>query len=412
MNELRFAFRQLQKSPSFTIVAVLALAIGIGANTAIFSVVNAVLLKPLPYPNEQELVTVAGADKREAPAAASITRSISFPDFFDLRAQNKSFAHLAVHRASSVALGGGGEAQSLRGQRVSSEFFDVLGVQPIMGRGFRPDEEKAGGGPIGLAVVLSYEFSQRHFKGAPNAIGSVLILDGEPHMVVGVMPPGFQYPIQTDPFDVYTTIAAEAVAASGEPNTTQRGNHMMQSVGRLRPGVSVAQAQAELHTLTAALEQQYPDTNTNFTVAVRPLRESMVGDVSGALYVLFGAVICVLLIASANVANLLLARATVRAKEIALRSALGASRGRIIRQLLTESVVLSGLGGLLGLILAAWGTDVLVSLVPENIPRIAAIRLDGMVLAFTLIVSLGTGILFGLVPGFPGLAARSEHCFK
>ncbi|MFN2508451.1 MAG: ABC transporter permease [Chthoniobacterales bacterium] len=399
MSELRFAFRQLQKSPSFTIIAVLALAIGIGANTAIFSVVNAVLLKPLPFPNEEQLVAVGGADKREARPSEGL-RSISFPDFFDLRSQNKSFAHLAVHRAAPVALGGGNEAQSLRGQRVSSEFFDVLGIQPQLGRGFRLDEEAAGGGPIGLAVVLGYEFWQRYFKGAPNAIGSVLILDGEPHMVVGVMPAGFRYPIQTDPFDVYTTIASEAVAVDGEPNTAQRGNHMMQSVGRLKPGVTVTQAQAEMHTLMAALEQQYPDTNTNLTIALHPLREALVGDVSGGLYILFGAVVFVLFIAIANVANLLLARATVRAKEIALRSALGASRSRIIRQLLTESVLLSGLGGLLGLLFAAWGTDVLVALVPENIPRIAAIRLDAMVLGFTLLVSVGAGILFGLAPAF------------
>ncbi len=399
MTELRFALRQLLKSPSFTIVAVLALAIGIGANTAIFSVINAVLLKPLPFPQAEQLVALGSTDARE-PNTRGLN-SISFPDFKDFRAQSQSFVNLAAFRADSIALGGGSEAQSLRAERVTAEFFDVLGVPPQLGRGFRGDEEAAGGGPIGLVVVLSYDFWRRQFNGAPNAVGSVLILDGEPHMVVGVMPKGFQFPIQTNPPDVYTTTSSFATASGNDkPATEVRGNHMMQAVGRLKPSAKVVQAQAELRTIAAALAQTYPDSNTNFSVSLLPLREKMVGDVSGALYVLFGAVGCVLLIAIANVANLLLARATVRAKEIALRSALGASRGRIIRQLLTESVVLSALGGLLGLIFAAWGTDVLVGLIPENIPRISAIRLDGMVLAFTFIISLATGILFGLVPAF------------
>ena len=400
MTELRYAFRQLQKSPSFTLVAVLALAIGIGANTAIFSVVNAVLLKPLPFPQPEQLVAFGAVDKRE-PQPMSGLDSVSFPDFFDFRTQNKSFGHLAVYRNATHALAASAEAQSLRGQRVSAEFFDVLGTKPQLGRTFRREEEAAGGGPNGATVVLSHAFWQRQFKGAANALGGVIVLDGEPHLVVGVMPAGFQFPIQADPIDIYTTTAADAVSTDGDkPNTEQRGNHSLQGIGRLKPGVSVAQARAEMSTIAAALEKQYPETNTDFGAGVRPLREEMVGDVSSGLYVLFGAVACVLLIASANVANLLLARATVRAKEIALRSALGASRARIIRQLLIESVLLSAIGGLLGLIFAAWGTDVLISLVPENIPRIAEIRLDGMVLGFTLAVSLVTGVLFGLAPAF------------
>lgn len=400
MSELRFAFRQLQKSPSFTIIAVLALALGIGANTAIFSVVNAVLLKPLPFPSPSQLVAVGAVDKRETLPRTGLD-SLSVPDFKDFAARSKSFAHLALHRERSLALAGSAQAQSLRSERVSADFFNVLGIPPELGRTFQPEEDAAGGGPIGFTAVISHEFWQRQFKAAPNAVGSVLILDGQPHTVIGVMPPGFQFPIQADAFEVYTTLAAEAASTDGDPpNTEQRGNHSFQSIGRLKPGVSVAQGQAELRTIATALEREYPDTNTAFTVGVRPLREDMVGDVSSALYILSGAVACVLLIASANVANLLLARATVRAKEIALRSALGASRGRIVRQLLTESVLLSGIGGLLGLIFAAWGTDILVSLVPQNIPRIAEIRLDGMVLAFTIVVALATGILFGLAPAF------------
>jgi putative ABC transport system permease protein len=399
MNELRFALRQLQKSPSFTIIAVLALAIGIGANTAIFSVVNAVLLKPLPFPKPEQLVAIGSVEQQGRAASSRGLDSLSYPDFFDFRAQTKCLAAIAVYRSENYALAGSSEAQSLRGECVSAEFFNVLGVRPQVGRTFTPEEEKAGGGPIGLTAVLSHEFWQRQFKGAANAVGSVLLLNGEPHIIIGAMPPGFQFPIESDPVEVYTTISTDAVSLDADaPTTQQRGDHRLNSVGRLKPGVSARTAEAELRAIAATLEHQYPDTNTGFSAAVKPLREEMVGDVSSALYVLFGAVVCVLLIASANVANLLLARATARAKEIALRSALGASRGRIIRQLLTESLVLSGAGGLLGLIFAAWGTDILIALVPENIPRITEIKLDAVVLGFTLLVSLATGVLFGLAP--------------
>ena len=397
MTDLLFAFRQLRKSPGFTFVAILTLALGIGANTAIFSVVNAVLLKPLPYPQPEQLVAIGAADTREV--RTGTPDSLSIPDFADFRAQNHSFTAMAIYHAKSFALAGAGEAQSLSGQVVSGEFFEVLGVKPVLGRAFTRAEEVAGGGPDGLTVVLSHEFWQKQFRGDTGVIGHVMMLDGQPHTVVGVMPPHFQFPIQTEPLEIYTTIAADASSSDGgKPNTEQRGNHSYEGIGRVKPGVSHEQARSDLRAIAAALEKQYPDTNTYFGVAVLPLREELVGDVSGALYVLFGAVVCVLLIASANVANLLLARATVRAKEIALRSALGAGRGRIIRQLLTESVLLSAIGGALGLMFAAWGTDVLIRLVPQNIPRAAEIRLDPLVLAFTFGVALATGVLFGLAP--------------
>lgn len=396
MNDLRYAFRQFFKDPRFTLAAMLALALGIGANTAIFSVVNAVLLKPLPFPQAEQLVAVGSQDTRERSADL---KSVSFPDFRDFRSQTRSFASLAVHRSANLALTGMGDAQSLRGQEVSGEFFDVLGVKPALGRGFSSAEEVAGGGPNGFTVVLSDGFWTRQMKGDRAALGQTIVLNGQPHTIVGITPKGFSFPIGTDPVDAYVTVAADSASSDGgKPQNEQRGNHTYQATGRLKPGVNIDQANAELRTITAALAKQYPDSNTHFTAGALPLRRELVGDVAGALYVLFGAVACVLMIACANVANLLLARATMRGKEIAVRSALGASRGRIIRQLLIESVLLSTMGGLLGLVLAAWGTDVLVSLVPQNIPRISEIKLDSAVLCFTIAVSVATGVLFGLAP--------------
>src|SRR5256714_12306858 len=400
MTDIRYGLRQLIKHPGFTLIAVITLALGIGANTAIFSVVNAVLLKPLPFPAPEELVAIGGIDLTETVSSPRLS-SMCFPDFFDLRDQNRSFTGMTVYRDHSLALVDEHEAQNIRGQEVSSEFFDVLGVKPIMGRGFARADEQAGGGPGGFKVVLSYGFWQTHFDRAPEVIGRVLMLDGRPFTVVGVMPQGFQFPIQTDPIEMYVTLAEDASSPDGStPYTQQRGSHSVLGIGRLKPGVSPEQANAELRTLAAALEKKYPDTNTHFGAGSRPLRDEIVGDVRTALYVLFGAVICLLLIANANVANLMLARASVRGKEIALRSALGASRARIIRQLLTESVLLAGIGGLLGLLIAKWGTDALIAAVPQNIPRVSTIQLDGAVLAFTLLLSLATGIVFGLVPAW------------
>ena len=400
LTDIRYGLRQLIQHPAFTIIAVLTLALGIGANTAIFSVVNAVLLKPLPFPAPDELVAFGAVDLNET-ASPPRLGSMSYPDFFDFRDQDRSFQNMAVYRYRSLTLVDEREPQSVLAQKVSGEFFDVLGIRPFLGRAFTRADEHAGGGSGGFKVVLGYGFWKRHFNRAEDAIGRVLMLDGRPHTVIGVMPEGFQFPIQTDPIEMYITLAEDAATPDGStPTTQQRGEHGLLGIARLKPGVSAAQANAELRTIAAVLEKKYPETNTKFGAALQPLRDDLVGDVRTALYVLFGAVACLLLIANANVANLMLARASVRGKEIALRSALGASRLRIIRQLLTESVLLAGLGGLLGLLFAQWGTDALIAAVPQNIPRVSDIKLDGAVLAFTLLLSLATGIVFGLVPAW------------
>jgi predicted permease len=399
LNDIRYGFRQLIKHPAFTIIAILTLALGIGANTAIFSVVNAVLLKPLPFPEPDQLIAVGMTDTRQK--GETNLNSLSYPDFFDFRDQNRTLASSAVYRDRSFALSGEEGATSLRGQKVSAEFFDVIGIKPAMGRAFVRDDEQGGGGPGGFKVIISHEFWQKHFGADPNVVGRTIVLDRRQYTVSGVMPAGFQFPISNDPTDFYVTIAEDAASPDGStPTTKQRGNHSLQAVARLKPGATVAQAQADLGAIAAALSKQFPESNTHFGVLAKPLREEMIGDVRTALYILFGAVVCVLLIANANVANLLLARASARGKEIALRAAMGASRTRIIRQLLTESVLLSGLGGIAGLLLAQWGTEALIKTVPQNIPRISTIQLDASVLAFTLLVSLVTGVIFGLVPAW------------
>ncbi len=399
-TDLRYAFRQLLKNPGFSAIAVLTLALGIGANTAIFSVVNAVLLKPLPFSAPHELVAIGSIDLTEKASPPKLS-SLSYPDFFDFRDQNRSFANIAVYRDRELALVDEQGAQSIRGEKVSAEFFSLLGVQPVHGRAFARADEQAGGGEGGYKVVISDGFWQRRFNRAADAIGRTLMLDGRSHTVIGILPAGFQFPIQVASVDAYVSIAEDASAPDGsKPLTSQRGNQGMHGLGRVKPGVLLAQANAELDTLSAALEKKYPETNSHFRAGCVTLREDLVGDVRTALYVLFGAVVCLLLIANANVANLLLARASVRGKEIALRAALGASRSRIIRQLLTESLLLASLGGFLGLLIAVWGTDALVATVPQNIPRISAIRLDAMVLAFTMLVSVATGVIFGVVPAW------------
>ncbi|HEY0368651.1 MAG TPA: ABC transporter permease [Chthoniobacterales bacterium] len=400
LSDIRYGIRQLFKNPGFTFVAVFTLALGIGANTAIFSVVNALLLKPLPFPNAQELVAVGATDSREKTTGKDLF-SLSYPDFFDLRDQNRTLQNIAVYRPRGFALTSDEGASSLQGVKVSAEFFDVLGIQPMIGRGFTREDEQSGGGPGGFKVVISYNFWRKQLDGDKHVLGRTLQLDRRPCTIIGVLPQGFQFPIQSEPLDFYVTIAEDATPLAGaKPQTEERGSHSLEAVARLKTGVSEAQAESDVSAIAASLAKQYPDSNLNFGVGLKPLREELVGDVRTALYVLFGAVVCVLLIANANVANLLLARASIRGKEMALRAAVGASRARIIRQLLTESLLLAGLGGACGLLFAQWGTEALIRTIPQNIPRVSDIQLDGWVLLFTLGVSLLTGIIFGLVPAW------------
>lgn len=400
LTDIRYALRMLLKSPAFTAVAVITLALGIGSNTAIFSVVNALLLKPLPFPNSQQLLAVGMTDPRQKSALTELN-SLSYPDFFDYRDENRTLANLAVYREQGFAVAEAEGASVQRGVMVSAEFFDVLGVKPAIGSNFTRADEGAGGGPEGFKAILGYNFWMTQFAGDKQVLGRTIELDRRQFTVIGVMPAGFQFPIKPDSLDVYITTAIEAQNPDGtKPQTEQRSSHSLQAIGRLKPNVSLEQARSDLGSIAADLARKFPDSNTHMAVTMKSLREDLIGDVRAALYVLFGAVICVLLIANANVANLLLARASVRGKEIALRAALGASRARIVRQLLTESVLLSAVGGGLGLLFAQWGTDALIKAVPQNIPRISTIRLDGSVLAFTLLISLLTGIVFGLVPAW------------
>jgi putative ABC transport system permease protein len=390
LQDVRYGVRMLVKSPSFSIVAIVALALGIGANTAIFSVVNAVLLRPLPFQHSEQLVAVWENDYQRGQERGWF----SYPDFEDLRAQSQSFAQLASYHNADFVLTGSGEPVRLQGAVVNAEMFSLLGQAPLLGRSFVSDEDKPEAN--GRVVILSQELFQKRFNADASLINQSITLDGTQYTVIGVMPREFQFPVQNETVELWTTMAGDA--SGTEPATSQRGSRYLNLIARLKPGVSLEQAEAEVSTIAKRLEHQYSDTNSHKTFKLEPALHALVGDVRPALLILMGAVACVLLIACANVANLLLTRGLTRHKEIAIRSALGASRLHVVRQLLIESLLLSLAGGALGLLLAFWWTRLLVSLGKDDIPRASQVGLDWRVLGFTLFVSIATGLLFGIVP--------------
>ncbi|HEV2914989.1 MAG TPA: ABC transporter permease [Pyrinomonadaceae bacterium] len=382
LRDIKYAVRLLWKRPGFSLIAIVTLALGIGANTSIFSVVNAVLLAPLPYEEPERLVVVwenqVIANQNQMPVAPA--------NFEDWKEQNQVFEQLAAMRGATFNLTHQGETERIAGARASTNLYSTLRVKPLLGRSFTEAEGKKGAAPV---VLISHGLWQRRYGSDPTLVGQSLQIDGNAYTVVGVLPAGVNYP--TPETDL-------VIPFIPQPSELVRANHFLRVVGRLRQGVSLAQADAEMQTIAARLEQQYPDTNTGWRVQLVPLYEQLVGKIRPALLILLGTVGCVLLIACANVANLLLARAAGRRMELAVRAALGASRGQLIRQLLTESILLSLCGGVLGLLLTVWGVPTLTRLSAGSIPRAEGIGIDYRVLGFTLLISLLTGVVFGILP--------------
>ncbi|HWS52486.1 MAG TPA: ABC transporter permease [Pyrinomonadaceae bacterium] len=380
-QDLRYGVRALAKHRGFAAVAVVTLALGIGANSTIFSFANGVLLRPLPYRQPERLVML----DETAPKRGTLSMGVSFPNFLDWRAQNRVFEEIAAYQPGSYALVGGGEPEQIRGARVSAGLFEVLGVAPVTGRTILSEEDRPGGETV---VILGHGLWERRFGADPRVVGRSVSLNNRPHTVVGVMPPGFRFP---EVADLWVPLALDT-------QRWTRTDHGLSAVARLKDGVTLEQAQAEMGAVARRIEEQNPVTNEGMGVTVTDLRAGLVGDYRQSLLILLGVVGFVLLIACVNVANLLLARASTRRKEISIRAALGASRRRIFRQLITESLVLSALGGALGLALAVWGLKLLLASVPVEFPFWMQFGLDGRVVGFTAVVTLLTGALFGAAP--------------
>ena len=379
--DFKFALRSLRKNPGFTLLAVTVMALGIGANTAVFSVINAVLLKPLAFREPDRVVTLSTLWKKNGGHGI-----VSAPDYHDWHDQSTAFSAMAYYNHDDVSVAVGRAAEYVHVAVVTPEFLRVFAVEPAIGRFFTPEEVKPGSA---AAVVVSASFWQSHFGGNPGVLGQTVRMFDKNLAIVGVLPTGFHFPDKTDVWFPANAIFEEV---------NSRGGHNYRVVGRLKPDVSLPEAQAQMKAIGARLETQYPDTNRDESVAVMQLRDAMVSEVRLTLYLLLGTVGLVLLIACANVANLLLAKATVRTREIAIRAAVGASRGRIVRQLATESLLMALAAGAVGLALAAWGADALVALAPADVPRLAETHIDTGVLGFTFGISVLASLLFGLAP--------------
>ena len=387
LHDIRYGVRMLLKHKGFSAVAIIALGLGIGANTAIFSLVNGVLLRPLPFPNSDRIIYFEGKN----PAAGITDSNISYLDFTDWSQQTDLFASTAAYWTGNADLSGdGAEPEAVPRAGVTTGFFSVLGVQPVLGRALVPEDDKPASfnGGRGTVAIISHGLWKRRFGSDPAIIGRVVQMKSRPLTVIGVMPPGFEYPEQTQIW------VNSAVNLSEEP----RDNRAWSAIARLNSNVDLKQAQTRVSGINARLDKQFHETNKGWDVSLWTLHERLVREVKPSLLALLGAVGLVLLIACANVANLLLARSAARQKEIAIRAAMGASRTRVLRQMLTESILLSAIGGIAGLILSIWLTDVLMSMLPESAPRLEHIGIDYRVLAFALGVSALTGILFGIVP--------------
>jgi predicted permease len=392
LQDLRYGFRMLAKSPLFTSVTVVTLALGIGANTALFSVINGVLLSPVPFPEPEKLVTLH-ENKPNFEGG-----SVSYPNFRDWQKDNHTFSAMAIGRTYAFSLVGIGEAEQVAGEFVSSDFFPVLGVRPIMGRTFAQDEDQVGAGPVAL---ISAGLWQRKFSSAPDVLGKSITLDAKDYTIVGIIPANFHLLIPGfREANVYVPIVQWS-----NPLLLRRGAGLgIHGIARLKPGITIEQARADMAGVTRDLAEAFPDADKGITAMITPLKQQMVGHVKPLLLVLLAAVAFVLLIACVNVANLMLARSTSRAREFAVRAALGATQGRVLRQLLTESILLAMVGGAFGLLLAAWGTRAALGVLPAALPRAEQVGLDVHVLIFTAGISLLAGVLFGLIP-----ALRTSH---